>query len=336
MTQIGLTRTHRESARDREIASRLVSRRVVYTVLFGGYEGLLEQPAFEGSTIDRICFTDDPELTSPTWEVRCVPRALPADTTRSARTPKILAHDYVGEYDESLYIDNSVLLKRPPEELFAELLPAHTSMALMRHSYRELLSEEFDEVVRLKLDAWWACEEQRAHYEAVDPAVLQSQTLWHGIILRRHGDRVVRRTMELWWLHVMRYSRRDQLSLNFCLRATGLDPLVHAYDNNDSPFHTWPYWRADFARANHVREVDPVTRRMAGIEAENDELKRRLHTEQHARTDLEERSAFLAAKVDEAEHRRSESDGRAAAFEQSLSWRVTAPLRAITRAFRSR
>jgi hypothetical protein len=46
--------------------------------------------------------------------------------------------------------------------------------------------------------------------------------------------------MDLWLSHVLRYSRRDQLSLRYVLRATGLEPLVHELDNFDSEYHTWP------------------------------------------------------------------------------------------------
>ena len=45
-------------------------RRVVYTVLIGGYEPLLEQPVAGGFETDLVCLTDDPGLRSDTWERR--------------------------------------------------------------------------------------------------------------------------------------------------------------------------------------------------------------------------------------------------------------------------
>src|SRR5436190_13933362 len=85
-------------------------RRVVYTVLMGGYEPLLEQHVAARFDTDLVCFTDDPALASPTWQIRLVEPSLPSDSGRSSRRPKILAHEYLPDYDESIYVDNSVLL----------------------------------------------------------------------------------------------------------------------------------------------------------------------------------------------------------------------------------
>ena len=48
---------------------------------------------------------------------------LPYDPARSQRHLKIRADRFLPEYDVSLYIDNSVLLRLPPERLIATLLP---------------------------------------------------------------------------------------------------------------------------------------------------------------------------------------------------------------------
>jgi redox-sensitive bicupin YhaK (pirin superfamily) len=45
----------------------------VYTTLVGGYEELNEQPIAQSSSIPFICLTDDPALTSNTWQIRRYP-----------------------------------------------------------------------------------------------------------------------------------------------------------------------------------------------------------------------------------------------------------------------
>jgi len=57
----------------------------VYTVLSGGYEQLNEQPMARQSRLKFICFTDDPELTSESWEIRPMVPILADDPVRSQR-----------------------------------------------------------------------------------------------------------------------------------------------------------------------------------------------------------------------------------------------------------
>src|SRR5262249_20865702 len=149
---------------------------------------------------------------------------------RSSRRPKILAHEYLADYDESLYIDNSVLLTASADVAFDRLLTSTAPMAVVRHSFRETLRDEFGAVVQHDLDAEWIVTEQLVDYERTAPHALAGPTLWGGILARRHNEPLVQQAMQIWWEHVLRYSRRDQLSLPPALAAARLDPLAHQID----------------------------------------------------------------------------------------------------------
>ncbi|MEN0129210.1 MAG: glycosyltransferase [Brevundimonas sp.] len=219
---------------------REAPRRCVYTALFGGYERPNPQPAFAGDDIDKILFTDDPELRSDDWEVRVVPRVLPADPGRSSRWAKVLPHRALPEYDVSLYIDNSVRLAKAPSVVLDHLLPEGVSFGLVAHSYRGPVADEMDAVAAVKFDDPARIREQAEHYGLIAPEALTAQTLWGGMLARRHHDPLVVEAMETWWAQILRYSRRDQLSLPFALRSAGLVPLVHELDNWSSELHEWP------------------------------------------------------------------------------------------------
>ena len=235
-------------------------RRVVYTVLMGGYESLLEQPQAGAQGTDLICFTDDPGTTSETWQLRHVKPVLPADSNRSSRRPKILAHEYLAHYDESLYIDNAVLLTAPADVVFDHMLTSTAPMAVARHSFRGSLREEFEAVVEDGVDAGWVVAEQLGHYERTASHVLAGPTLWGGMLARRHNESAVRNAMQIWWEHVLRYSRRDQLSLPLALEVAGLDPLVHRLDNRHSAFHEWPDERVFRSRSRGAALPDALQR----------------------------------------------------------------------------
>ncbi|QCR41074.1 hypothetical protein C1N74_12100 [Microbacterium sp. SGAir0570] len=222
-------------------AARFVGLRmslVVFTSLFGRYDSLLDQPVARDSQARFICFTDDPDLTSDTWEIQVVQPAFAADPVRSARLHKILGPQTDVEFDVSLYIDASVRLKVTPEELVAAWLPEDADMALPTHSYREILIDEFDEVIRLNYDDRGRVYEQLTDYATTVPDVLEARPHWTALLVRRRNARVAG-AMRVWADHVLRYSRRDQLSIMVALDGDIVYRGVDV-DNFDSRFHEWP------------------------------------------------------------------------------------------------
>jgi len=226
----------------------------VYTTLFGRYEELNEQPVKCQSRLRFICFTDDPDLRSETWEMVLVRPLFRMDPVRSQRLYKMLPYRFLPEFSASVYIDNSVILRRPPERLLEEGLSG-CDFALPSHSYRETVLDEFLEVARVGFDDSTRVFEQLNHYALARPEVLAEAPYWCGIMLRRHDSAKLQATMELWLAHVFRYSRRDQLSINYCCRAAGLEPRRLFLDNHSSEWHQWP--------VSHDRDRDKGTRSVA-------------------------------------------------------------------------
>ena len=73
-----------------------MNKKVIYTVITGGYDNLIEQPKIEG--YDYICFTDNTNLKSDIWQIRDMPEGLSDLTTvKQQRNVKILAHKYLPE-----------------------------------------------------------------------------------------------------------------------------------------------------------------------------------------------------------------------------------------------
>lgn len=211
----------------------------VYTVLLGGYDTLLDQPVADDSAADFICFTDDETLSSDTWQMQVVAPRFPQDLHRSSREFKIRGHEVLQEYDATLCIDASVLLRTSPEEIISNWLAEGHDMAFALHSYRERVIDEFDEVVRLNYDDRVRVHEQLMDYSITYPDVLDARPHWGGMIVRRRGPRVDA-AMALWYDHVLRYSRRDQLSLMVALLHGGASFRSVTLDNFASPLHEWP------------------------------------------------------------------------------------------------
>jgi Protein of unknown function (DUF616) len=225
-------------------------RRAVYTALLGRYEELNEQPTALDTDIPFICFTDDPNLVSETWQIHLVDPLFPLDMVRSQRDIKIRGHETLTQFDETLYIDNSVSLKQVPDIVLDEWL-ASTDLAVSLHSFRDRIVDEFDEVIAQSLDDPSRVHEQLMYYAHLYPEVLYERPFWNGILARRHTE-AVNKAMQLWFDHVLRFSRRDQLSANVAFSLAGIQVRGIEHDNWESTMHRWP---VDLSRKVQLRKA---------------------------------------------------------------------------------
>ena len=336
-------------------------RRVVYTALLGNYEQLNEQALASSSEIDFICFTDNPLLLSETWTIRLIQPRFARDAIRSARYIKILGPELLKEYDESLWIDNTVQLRVAPEHLLQDWL-SDTDFALPLHSFRETVAGEFDAVNDAGLDDPSRIYEQLFSYAAADEHQLQEKPYWTALLARRHTYDV-QETMRRWYDHVLRYSRRDQLSINHVLSITKLQVNGIEIDNLESIMHQWPVHRnrqekVRTGKLSHTlriplmelgrlensiqglqRTITAHENRVQILDARNLELQAKLSEQTQSAHSLFETLVNLEiAKNELHQHFEDQLQALRQIIEQlnaSTSWRITAPFRTIATALPS-
>ena len=211
------------------------SRRAVYTAVMGGYETVLSTPP--ESAVDYICFTDDPALSSDRWRIELVAPVLPGDPVRSARDIKIAGHPLLNGYDETLWVDNRVEILSDPSDLLSDWLSA-ADLSMPSHSYRETVVDEFVAVLEGGFDEPSRPQEQLFHYLAHDAEALQERPFWTAIIARRTTPEIAR-AMAMWRDQVMRYSRRDQLSVNVAMRRADVAITIQPLESGGSGQHAW-------------------------------------------------------------------------------------------------
>jgi hypothetical protein len=117
--------------------------------------------------------------------------------------------------------------------------------------------------------------------------------------------------LDIWLAHVLRYSRRDQLSLNVALKRARLTPEVLRIDNHESYFHSWP--KGIISRpANFKRLATPFLSCPAA----------KAYDKAH---ELGKKNARLERDLAKERLKRL----------SSTSWRITAPLRMVVEMVRS-
>jgi hypothetical protein len=218
--------------------ARHAARLVVYTALLGGDRPLREAPVAADSSADFVCFTDDPGLRSATWQVIPVEPRLPTDLVRSERHLKIVGHPALDGYDRTLWVDNAVELLVPPETFVDDWLENADVASPVHTLYRTVL-EEAEASVELGRDDHLRVFEQLAHYLSSAPTAVETNPHWTALLARRRTPRV-EAVMTTWWEHVLRFSRRDQLSFSVVMAASGLRLNSVALPNLRSPLHLWP------------------------------------------------------------------------------------------------
>lgn len=204
---------------------------VVYTAIFGDYEGLVPQPAIPG--VDYICFSDK-YIRSRSWRVeRVEPRH--DDPGRSARVYKVLPHEVLDSYDTSIWMDANYLIVGDVRELLSLYLE-DANIAVFDHGQtksdpRRCVYEEYEALMSMG--------KATGRYKD-DPAVLtrqieryrrlgyppQNGLVFAAVLVRRHHDPTVIRTMKTWWSEIEQFSRRDQLSFNYACWKERLDFAV--------------------------------------------------------------------------------------------------------------
>lgn len=197
-------------------------RLVVYTVLTGVKEPLgnplstLPTNASSDLAIDFICFTDNRLLKSEVWRMRYIDD-IPLPSEKLSRRPKALPHEYLQDWEYSLYIDNIVEFKRLPCE--ADL--AHTGSYLFKvfkHATRSNPRQEAEAIIQLSYEKVDKLCEQMDFYERQFPLESITPLSTCTVILRQHKHPALIKHGVTWWEQILNFGKRDQMSFDFAAK----------------------------------------------------------------------------------------------------------------------
>jgi hypothetical protein len=187
---------------------------------------------------DYLCFIDEISIAGPGWDVRALPQEH-LDQIRRSRLPKILPHQFLREYDVSIWIDANVGI-RGDLAAFSKMALAHTDIAFFRHGDRRpSVAAEIQACSQLGRAPLEIMSLQYEHYRAQgfpDNAGIIPEA---AVIVRRHHHPAVQSAMEQWWAELRRYAARDQISLPYILWKNSLPVTLLDWDFRTAPWFTY-------------------------------------------------------------------------------------------------
>lgn len=188
-------------------------RVAVYTALTGNYDDVHEI-LYKEEDVDYLLFTNNPSLTSKTWQVILVQSDL--DNVLLSREIKMMPHNYLDDkYETSIYIDANAVIYGELSEL-AKYLDGGKSLAVSRHSIRKSVKEEIEACVKLR--GADPIEATRQYERYLQEGFKDNYPLLEcGILVRAHKDAKVRELMQSWYDEFKNGVKRDQLSLLPCI-----------------------------------------------------------------------------------------------------------------------
>ena len=220
---------------------------IIYTVLIGSNnEGLNIQPHIKYSKYRHVCLTDNKSLISEDWEIIHVDPIFPKDHSRSQRYFKLKPHIIFPNYKYSLYFDNTIVFKVKIEKFIDEILKDisindnEPFFLAPRHSYRNDLISEFRIALKYNRANHFKIYEQLEHYVKTNQEILKERPFWAAILLRNHNNEKIINHSEIWFSHLCRYTRRDQLSLLYSAEQAKININGFNLDNRKSKYHNWP------------------------------------------------------------------------------------------------
>jgi hypothetical protein len=189
---------------------------VVYSAIIGQYDIVL-QPEVIDERFDYIMFSDSMENRKEgIWEIRRINyrNAIPTKTARWVKThPEVLLPEYVA----STWIDASVLITS--NYIYERTISLYENNALIATHVHPERNCIYNEMFGMLVFQWeqediilkWG---QKLRKELYPREIGTFET---RVLYRSHMSPAIVELDNFWWDCINEYSRRDQLSFNYCL-----------------------------------------------------------------------------------------------------------------------
>jgi len=218
-----------------------MNKTVVYTSIYGDKD-TLKDPLSYNKDFDYICFTDNKELKSNIWNI-VYKEPTHKDPVRSAKIFKIKPHEFLKEYDISLWVDANFIIKDDLETFLAKSQRLKSAnMLLFEHDQgRDCIYDEAEVIIFDKKDDVNLVQKQMEKYRIENYPPKRGLSA-NSIMLKKHNECDMIDLANMWWKEVESFSRRDQLSLYYCTWKLDIKHYLLKYPKINIRNNEWFQW----------------------------------------------------------------------------------------------
>lgn len=165
-----------------------------------------------------VLFTDNQKLQAPGWEV-LPPVWKSPDPVRTSRYHKLHAFDIFPDCKQAIWLD----MTHCPYRSIVSLLNG-SDLVIQKHPTRSTVKDEAVACCNLKKDIESLIKFQFEHYKK--EGFPDNFGLYHTSCLIMKNTYMFRKLSEMWWNEICCWSKRDQISLPYCLWKLNFKPDV--------------------------------------------------------------------------------------------------------------
>lgn len=215
---------------------------VVYTAIFNNYDWLKE-PCVIPENIDFVCFTDTDSLKSKNWKIVKVEDNTISPSLLNRKIKLLYPYTYFKDYEYSLYVDGSVMIKGDVGKFLSPYLAAKPILMNFKHPNNDCIFVEMERCIQQGRGNAEMLKKQFGIYKANNMPKHFGMSD-NKIILRRNCKESYT-LMSEWYDHVSNYSGRDQVCLSYVLwkHALKYNFFDEIIEQNEY-FETWPHRNA--------------------------------------------------------------------------------------------
>ena len=292
------------------------SELIVYTAFTGDYDSIKEVE-FKDDNTRYVCFTQNPNLESDTWEFIQMEDSI-LDDNRIAKQYKVFPHKYFPDYKYSFWIDASFKLVGSIREYVSRYI--NSAMLTVVHPERDCIFDEAASSVQFPRYSNYSIQKQVNKY-LNDGMPLHYGLPSLGALFRKHNDPQIMDLMEKWWREIINFTNQDQLSFTYLMWKNNFHPSVASE-------YIWinKYWTKENKYHHNVELDDYITSRNL-IKSLKGNIKDKNTLTKEEITLL---FADIDALRDEAEalnQIRNHWDRQINNIRNSASWKITSKLR---------
>ena len=201
-------------------------KKVVYSIIIGKYDNISTFNKQEG--FNYFLFSDI-KYHGTNWTIISIPKLIEkvnVSNIKLTRYFKLFPHLFFKDYELSIYIDASYIIKGDLNELLLKTLNPSFNLYILQHPYRNKVFQEFVAVIKFKKDTKKSVNKVKKKYikeKFPDNLGLTQNCL----IIRNHNNKIIIKLMKIWWNEIKNYSYRDQLSLNYAIWKLNLNIKIY-------------------------------------------------------------------------------------------------------------